>query len=83
MGDSTFESTRGQLTFWYWAQQKGVYEFCSENAEEIEKHMNMALHLRDKKKRNGAKRKRSALSTAPVVKCFIFPVKTTVNFNDT
>lgn len=80
--ETTHESTLGQLTFWWWAQTKGVFTFCFENAETIEKHMNTALYLRDKRKKNGGKRKRSALSKAPAVKCFIFPVSTTVNFND-
>lgn len=79
----TYQSTLGQLTFWHWAQTKGVFRFCYDNAEKIEKHMTMALFLRDKKKKSSkGKRKRSSLTRAPPVKCFIFPVAMVTNFND-
>lgn len=68
------ETTLGQLCFWKWADVHGVLQYCLDNAESIEKHMNNTHHKREVEKLNsqGKKRRRSALSKRPEQKCMFF-----------
>lgn len=80
--DNAYETTLGQLRFWLWCEVHGVIKFCSENADEIDNHMALAHHEREKKKKENKKRKRTSLSKPASGKCFIFPIQSTINFND-
>ena len=82
IGDEPYTTTLGQMLFWYWAETHQVIHYCAKHAAEIEMHMTVTHHNRDKTKRENKKRKRTALSKAPPIGCFIFPVATRINFHD-
>lgn len=82
VGSEQYETTIGQLIFWVWAETHGVISYCSDNADAIEMHMTTTHHIRDKRKSESKQRKRTSLSKAPELKCFIFPMDTKVTFND-
>lgn len=86
----SYESTVGQLNFFFWASRYGVLQYAQEHIVEIEKdqavstksHQALAkqeqVQTQDPSSR---KRKRRQLSQAPRESVFVYPTTITVVFN--
>lgn len=93
--DKTYESTVGQLNFFFWASRYGVLDYARANIDKIEKdqavatkHHNTArtssapsTGKRDRDDKEPVKRKRRQLSQAPKEAVFVYPATVRVVFN--
>jgi len=81
----TYSTTPAQLNFLYWCDKSGVLEYANNNLKEIETDMNRRItECRKEKarlKKAGSKRKRCELSKAPPIKCMVYRVPVTLQFN--
>lgn len=79
---TTYESTVGQLNFFYWASRYGVLDYARGHITEIEKDQAATTRsaLKDVSE-PGVKRKRRQLSQAPRETVFVYPTPIRVVFN--
>ena len=80
-----YETTLGQLYFWWWASRYNVLESLSdaERISSVEQHMAQQHALSRERKRMSGKRKRSPLSKAPTdMHCVVHEVNCTHRFED-
>lgn len=81
-GDKTYESTVGQLNFFYWAARYGVLDYARANIDAIEKDQACTVkQAGDGEETSAKKRKRRQLSQAPRKSVFVYPAAVTVVFN--
>lgn len=96
VGGETYESTVGQLNFFFWASRYGVLDYARANIERIEKdqavstkHHNIVRAAAGKEGKEGKegedepqpKKKRRQLSQAPRESVFVYPATIRVVFN--
>lgn len=74
----TYESTVGQLNFFYWASRYGVLEYARVHIDEIEK--DQALTTKQVGAKEGGKKRRQ-LSQAPRESVLVYPTTIKVVFN--
>lgn len=79
-----YSTTVAQLNFLYWCEQTGVLAYANDHLEEIEADMNQRItecrHEKALLKQSGSKRKRCELSKAPPIKCMVYHVPVTIQF---
>lgn len=79
-----YSTTVAQLNFLYWCEKTGVLAYANDHLEEIEADMNQRItECRQEKvllKLSGSKRKRCELSRAPPIKCMVYHVPVTIQF---
>ena len=78
LGDETYESTVGQLNFFYWASRYGVLDYAKQHITEIERDQAVttkAHHV------VAVKKKRRQLSQPPKETVFVNPTTIKVVFN--
>ncbi len=89
VGGKAYESTVGQLNFFYWAARYGVLDFARANIDAIEKDQASTVkHVTHGETAGEAdescpklKRKRRQLSQAPRKSVFVYPAAVRVVFN--
>jgi hypothetical protein len=74
----TYESTVGQLNFFYWASRYGVLEYARQHISEIEKDQAATTKVVQP---GETKKKRRQLSQAPKESVFVYPTTIRVVFN--
>jgi hypothetical protein len=80
----TYESTVGQLNFFYWASRYGVLDYARQHIEDIEKDQAVTTKTTSppvKDTGGGVKKKRRQLSQAPKESVFVYPTTIKVVFN--
>jgi hypothetical protein len=78
----SYESTVGQLNFFYWASRYGILEYAKHHISEIEKDQAQATKVpMPEGAVTGKKRKRRQLSQAPKEAVFVYPATIRVVFN--
>lgn len=81
-----YETTLAQLIFWDWADQHDVLQYCIKHSEDIDEHMMKMLELREKRRNQTGKRKRSPLSKTSDANatggCIIIEAKCRTCFGD-
>lgn len=79
----TYESTVGQLNFFYWASRYGVLDYARQHIEEIEKDQAATTKTGVSPSTAGGpvKKKRRQLSQAPKESVFVYPTTIKVVFN--
>ena len=83
--EKRYETTLGQLYFWWWASRYDVLKSLSEQERitSVEQHMAQQHALSRERKRLSGKRKRSPLSKAPSgMDCVVHEVNCTHRFED-
>lgn len=79
----TYESTVGQLNFFYWASRYGVLDYARQHIEEIEKDQAATTKTTASATavQGPVKKKRRQLSQAPKESVFVYPTTIKVVFN--